>query len=140
MARHAIQLHELSLMVALRRSLPACVGSPFGSLYPVILLSWGYINLAAPTGRRTVTCYLLLCPEHAAPNAVFAALAIDRWIEHQTGRSIRKFVKTARRFKTIQIQAGQHVITAADPCPKTSGQPSTKSTAGQLRTKLSQLR
>jgi transposase len=48
---------------------------------------------------------------------VFAALAVSRWIEHQTGWSIRKFVKTARRYKTIQIQAGQHTITAADPLP-----------------------
>jgi hypothetical protein len=31
--------------------------------------------------------------------------------------SIRKFVRTARRYRTIQIQAGQHVITAADPLP-----------------------
>jgi hypothetical protein len=29
---------------------------------------------------------------------VFAALAVSRWIEHQTGWSIRKFVKTARRY------------------------------------------
>jgi hypothetical protein len=48
---------------------------------------------------------------------VFAALAVSRWIEHQTGWSIRKFVKTARRYRTIQIQAGQHTITAADPLP-----------------------
>ena len=48
---------------------------------------------------------------------VFAALAISRWIEHRTGWSIRKFVKTARRYRTIEIQAGQHVITAADPLP-----------------------
>ncbi len=48
---------------------------------------------------------------------VFAALAVSRWIEHQTGWSIRKFVKTARRYRTIQIQAGAHVITAADPIP-----------------------
>lgn len=48
---------------------------------------------------------------------VFAALAVSRWIEHQTGWSIRKFVKTARRYRTIQIQAGRHVITAADPLP-----------------------
>jgi hypothetical protein len=48
---------------------------------------------------------------------VFAALAISRWIEARTGWSIRKFVKTARRYRTIQIQAGQHVITAADPLP-----------------------
>ena len=28
---------------------------------------------------------------------VFAALAVSRWIEHQAGWSIRKFVKTTRR-------------------------------------------
>jgi hypothetical protein len=48
---------------------------------------------------------------------VFAALAVSRWIEHHSGWSIRKFVKTARRYRTIQIQAGQHTITAADPIP-----------------------
>jgi hypothetical protein len=48
---------------------------------------------------------------------VFAALAVSRWIEHQTSWSIRKFVKTARRYRTIQIQAGPHTITAADPLP-----------------------
>ena len=71
---------------------------------------------------------------------VFAALAVSRWIEHQTGWSIRKFVKTARRYRTIQIQAGDHVITAADPSPTTSATPSTRSTTpAGLRTKLSQL-
>jgi hypothetical protein len=48
---------------------------------------------------------------------VFAALAISRWIEATTGWSIRKFVRTARRYRTIQIQAGQHTLTAADPVP-----------------------
>jgi Transposase DDE domain len=48
---------------------------------------------------------------------VFAALAVSRWIERQTSWSIRKFVKTARRYRTIQIQAGDHAITAADPLP-----------------------
>ena len=48
---------------------------------------------------------------------VFAALAVSRWIEARTGWSIRKFVKTARRYREIKIQAGQHVITAADPVP-----------------------
>jgi Transposase DDE domain len=48
---------------------------------------------------------------------VFAALAVSRWIEARTGWSIRKFVRTTRRYKTIQIQAGNHVITAADPLP-----------------------
>lgn len=48
---------------------------------------------------------------------VFAALAVGRWIERQSGWSIRKFVRTARRYRTIQIQAGAHTITAADPLP-----------------------
>jgi hypothetical protein len=48
---------------------------------------------------------------------VFAALAVSRWIEHHTGWSIRKFVKTARRYRTIEIKAGDLVITAVDPLP-----------------------
>jgi transposase len=48
---------------------------------------------------------------------VFAALAVSRWIERQTGRSIRKFVPTARRYRTIQIQAGEHTITAVGSLP-----------------------
>jgi hypothetical protein len=48
---------------------------------------------------------------------VFAALAVSRWIEARTGWSIRKFVRTARRYRTIQIQAGRQTITAADPVP-----------------------
>jgi hypothetical protein len=48
---------------------------------------------------------------------VFAALAVSRWIEAQTGWSIRKFVKTARRYRTIEIRAGRQTLTAADPLP-----------------------
>ena len=48
---------------------------------------------------------------------VFAALAVSRWIETTTGWSIRRFVKTARRYRTMEIQAGDHTITAADPLP-----------------------
>ena len=46
---------------------------------------------------------------------MFAALAVSRWIEACTGWSIRKFVETPRRYRTIEIHAGQHTITAADP-------------------------
>jgi hypothetical protein len=49
---------------------------------------------------------------------VLAALAVSRWIEARTGWSIRKFVKTARRYRTVEIQAGDHIITAADPLPE----------------------
>ena len=48
---------------------------------------------------------------------VFAALAVSRWIEDRTGWSIRKFVRTARRYRTVEIHAGAHTITAADPLP-----------------------
>ena len=48
---------------------------------------------------------------------VFAALAVSRWIEARTGWSIRKFVKTTRRYREITIQAGQQTLTAADPIP-----------------------
>jgi Transposase DDE domain len=48
---------------------------------------------------------------------VFTALAVSHWIEDRTGWSIKKFVRTARRYRTIEIQAGQQTITAADPVP-----------------------
>ena len=48
---------------------------------------------------------------------VFAALAVGRLIEERTGWSIRRFVRTARRYRTVQIRAGQQLITAADPIP-----------------------
>lgn len=50
-------------------------------------------------------------------NIVFAALAVSHWIERQTGWSIRKFVQTSRRYRTVQIRAGQHTLIAADPLP-----------------------
>jgi hypothetical protein len=42
---------------------------------------------------------------------------VSRWIEQTTGWTIKKFVKTVRRYRTINIQAGPHTITAADPLP-----------------------
>jgi len=48
---------------------------------------------------------------------VFAALAVSHWIEDATNWSIKKFVRTARRYRTIQIKTGEHTVTAADPLP-----------------------
>ncbi len=48
---------------------------------------------------------------------VFTALAISRWLEAATGWSIRRIVKTLRRYRTIQIQLGKQTITAEDPLP-----------------------
>ena len=70
---------------------------------------------------------------------VFAVLAVSRWIEGGTRWSIRKFVCTARRYKTIEIQAGSHSVTAADPVSHDVPTPSTASTDVQVRTNVSQL-
>jgi hypothetical protein len=48
---------------------------------------------------------------------VFAALAITRFIEDRTGWSIKRFVRTARRYRTVQIRAGRQLLTAQDPIP-----------------------
>jgi DDE family transposase len=48
---------------------------------------------------------------------VFAALAVSRFVEDRTGWSIRKFVQTARRYRTVQIHAAGQLLTAQDPMP-----------------------
>jgi hypothetical protein len=48
---------------------------------------------------------------------VVAAMAVSHYIEHQTGWSIKKFVRTARRYRTVKIKAGRQILTAADPLP-----------------------
>jgi hypothetical protein len=48
---------------------------------------------------------------------VFAALAVTKFVEDRTGWSIKKFVRTARRYRTVQIRAGQQILTAEDPLP-----------------------
>jgi hypothetical protein len=40
-----------------------------------------------------------------------------RLVEDRTGWSIRGFVRTARRYRPLQIRAGQHLLTAEDPLP-----------------------
>jgi hypothetical protein len=48
---------------------------------------------------------------------VFTALAVTRFTGDRTGQSIMRFVRTARRYRTIRIQVGQHTLTAEDPLP-----------------------
>ena len=72
---------------------------------------------------------------------VFAALAVTRHIETSTGRSIKKFVKTTRRYREVVIAAGDQLITAADPLPDDLRDASTPSAPRQrLRTNLAQVR
>jgi Transposase DDE domain len=46
---------------------------------------------------------------------VFAALAVARWLEQRTDWSIKKLITTLRRYRTVEIQAGDQTVTAADP-------------------------
>jgi len=48
---------------------------------------------------------------------VVAAMAVSHYIEHQTGWSIKKFIRTTRRYRTVKIRAGRQILTAADPLP-----------------------
>jgi hypothetical protein len=48
---------------------------------------------------------------------VFAAIAVGHWIEETTGWSLKKFVKTARRYRTYELQVGKHTIKGAEPLP-----------------------
>lgn len=43
---------------------------------------------------------------------MFVALAVSRWIEDRTGWPVRKFARTARRYRTIAILAGTQTVTA----------------------------
>jgi hypothetical protein len=45
-----------------------------------------------------------------------AAFEVDRE-GVQGGLPVKKFVRATRRYRTIEIQAGAHTITAADPLP-----------------------
>jgi hypothetical protein len=44
-----------------------------------------------------------------------AALAISQWLERQTSWSIKKLVKTLRRYRSIAVQTGAHILHAGTP-------------------------
>jgi hypothetical protein len=50
-------------------------------------------------------------------NVVFAALAVSRLVEETTDWSIKRFVRTARRYRTVQIRTGNQLLSAEDPLP-----------------------
>ena len=70
---------------------------------------------------------------------VFAAMAVSHWIEHRTGWSIKKFVRTARRYRTVQIRAGQQTLTAADPLPNDLAEALAKISTDGMRRVCAQL-
>jgi hypothetical protein len=46
---------------------------------------------------------------------VMAALAVSQWLERQTSWSIKKLVKTLRRYRSIAVQTGAHILHAGTP-------------------------
>jgi hypothetical protein len=48
---------------------------------------------------------------------VFAALALTHEIESKTGWSIKRFMQTARRYRTIDIHTAGHTVPAEHPLP-----------------------
>ena len=42
---------------------------------------------------------------------VVAAMAVSYYTETQTGWSIKKFVRTTRRYRTVKIKAGNQTLT-----------------------------
>jgi hypothetical protein len=40
---------------------------------------------------------------------------VNRFIEDRTGWTITQFVRTARRYPTVQIRVGDQILTAEDP-------------------------
>lgn len=46
---------------------------------------------------------------------VFAALAVSRWIENTTGWTIKRFVTTARRYRTIPKNDSIAALSPAAP-------------------------
>ena len=50
-------------------------------------------------------------------SVVFAALAVTHHVEALTGWSIKRFVQTARRYRSVQIQIAGQVLAAEEPLP-----------------------
>jgi hypothetical protein len=46
---------------------------------------------------------------------VMAALAVSRWLEGVTGWSIKKLVQTLRRYRSIAVKTGDHILHAGTP-------------------------
>lgn len=73
---------------------------------------------------------------------VFAALAVSRWLEKPDWLVNPQGLRTARTYRTIEIPAGDHVITRPTPCLTTSTKSSTASIVIRVRTdrKITDLR
>lgn len=50
-------------------------------------------------------------------SVVFAALSVSRWLESRSGWTMKRLVKTLRRYRVVEIEVGGQTITAQDPLP-----------------------
>ena len=53
--------------------------------------------------------------------AALLVAAVACHLEAVTGTTLRQLVRSLRRYRTIDIQAGDHIITAEDPIPPNIG-------------------
>ena len=72
------------------------------------------VNVTAMT-RWFTECAATATPSRPTWPSCSAALAVTRFIKGRTGRSVKKFARTARRYRAAQMHAGQHVLTAEGP-------------------------
>ena len=59
---------------------------------------------------------------------MFAALAVARYLQDQTGRSIKKIIRTLRPLQQVNVRIASHDHLAEDPSPqppRPSSRPST---------------
>ena len=69
-----------------------------------------------------LTCWFTECVATATPSrptwpSCSPALAVTRFTEGRTGRSVKKFARITRRYRAVQIRASGHALTAEDPPP-----------------------
>ena len=79
-------------------------GRPTGRTLGACIRASAGVDRAAGIGPRARRCRRPPCMvgwEHAR------VLAVSHWID-ETGWSIRQFVHTARRYRTVEIRAGRH--------------------------------
>jgi hypothetical protein len=84
------------------------------------LAGWkGYTtNLTSASPEFVIDAYHRLRESIEAHLSILvAAMAVSHHIETQSGWSIKKFVRTTRRYRTVKIRAGNQTLTAADPLP-----------------------
>lgn len=51
-------------------------------------------------------------------SVVIAAMAVGHWLESTTGLSIKRLVRTLRKYRSFQIQVGGKTVHAASPLPE----------------------